>query len=179
MTGFGGMSRKSIFKGRKLELVLDTVTLPNGRDVERELVLHPGAVVIVPLVRPGVLLLLKQYRHAVGDELYELPAGTLEPDEPPETCAARELVEETGFRAASLRMLTSFWSSPGILREKMHLFLAQDLEQTGQDLDADEMIEVQEVTLQDAIEMVRDGRIADAKTIVGILYVAQFEPKQM
>jgi len=168
------MSRRSIFKGRKLELVLDSVRLPNGRDVERELVLHPGAVVIVPLLRPGVILLLKQYRHAVGGELYELPAGTLEPDEPPEACAARELVEETGFRAAWLRDLTRFWSSPGVLREKMHLFLARGLERTRQDLDADEMIEVQEVTLKDALEMVRDGRIADAKTIVGILYVAQF-----
>ena len=172
--GFDGMSRRSIFKGRKLELVLDSVRLPNGRDVERELVLHPGAVVIVPLLRPGVILLLKQYRHAVGGELYELPAGTLEPDEPPEACAARELVEETGFRAASLRILTRFWSSPGILREEMHLFLAQDLERTRQDLDVDEMIEVQEVRLEDAVEMVRDGRIADAKTIVGVLYVRQF-----
>ena len=159
------MSRRSIFKGRKLELVLDSVRLPNGRDVERELVLHPGAVVIVPLLRPGVILLLKQYRHAVGGELYELPAGTLEPDEPPEACAARELVEETGFRAASLRILTRFWSSPGILREEMHLFLAQDLERTRQDLDVDEMIEVQEVRLEDAVEMVRDGRDLTLRSI--------------
>ena len=172
------MRRRSIFKGRKIELVLDDVTLPNGAAVERELVLHPGAVVIVPVVCPGVILLLRQYRHVVGGYLYELPAGTLEADEPPETCAARELAEETGRRAGSLRELTAFWSSPGILREKMHLFLAEDLEEVGQSLEADEMIEVQELALADAVEMVHDGRIIDAKTIVGVLYVARFETER-
>jgi len=169
------MARRSIFKGRKLELVLDRVTLPNGRTVERELVLHPGAAVILPVVRPGVILLLRHYRHAVGGVLYELPAGTLEPDEAPETCAARELTEETGHRAHSLRKLTSFWSSPGILRENMHLFLAEGLEEAEQHLDEDEMLETEEVPLTDALEMIRDGRIADAKTIVGILYFERFE----
>lgn len=139
--------------------------------------LHPGAVVVVALVRPGVVLLLRQYRHAVGAELVELPAGTLEPNEAPETCAARELAEETGRRAGTLKHLTTFWSSPGILREKMHLFLAQDLTDAAQSLDEDEVIEVVEVALSDAVEMVRDGRIADAKTIVGLLYCAQFETK--
>jgi ADP-ribose pyrophosphatase len=169
------MGRKSIFKGRKLELVLDRVTLPGGGTAERELVLHPGAVVILPVVRPGVILLLRQFRHAVGEEIYELPAGTLEAGESPEVCAARELAEETGFRTRSLRKLTEFWSSPGILRERMHLFLAEDLERVQQKLDDDEVVTVGEFDLADALDMVRDGRIADAKTIAGVLYYARFE----
>jgi ADP-ribose pyrophosphatase len=168
-------NRRSIFKGRKVELVLDAVKLPDGRTVERELILHPGAAVVLAVVRPGVILLLRQHRHAVGGTIYELPAGTLDAGETPEACAARELAEETGFRPRSLRKLASFWSSPGILTEKMHLFLAIDLEKTRQNLDEDERLEVEEVALADALDMVKDGRVADAKTIAGILYFARFE----
>jgi len=167
--------RRSIFKGKKVELVLDEMKLPDGRAVERELVLHPGAAVILALVRPGVILLVRQYRYAVGGVLYELPAGTLDPDETPEQCAARELAEETGFRPGLLRKLASFWSSPGVLTETMHLFLASRLRKTARNLDEDERIEVEEVALPDALDRIRDGRIADAKTIVGILYFARFE----
>jgi ADP-ribose pyrophosphatase len=170
------MPRNVIFKGRRVELVIDTVELPGGKTVEREIVLHPGAAVVVPVVRPGTIVLLRQYRPAVGADLYELPAGTLEPDEPPEACAARELTEETGYRASSLRKLASFWTSPGILRERMHLFLASGLTRASARPDEGEMIEgIIEVSLEEARAMVRDGRVEDAKTIVGILFVSQFE----
>lgn len=155
--------------------MLDAVKLPDGSSVERELVLHPGAAVILAVVRPGVILLLRQYRYAVGANLYELPAGTLDPDETPRQCAARELAEETGFRPGLLRKLVSFYSSPGILTETMHLFLASRLQRTRQNLDEDERIEVEQVALADALDMVKLGRIADAKTLVGILYFARFE----
>ncbi len=115
------MGRRRAFLGRRFEVVVDVVTLPDGRRAEREIVLHPGAVVIAAVPAPGRVLLVRQYRHAIGGELLELPAGTLEPGESSDACAARELAEETGFRARSLRALTAFWSSPGILREKMHL----------------------------------------------------------
>jgi ADP-ribose pyrophosphatase len=120
------------------------------------------------------VLLVRQFRHAVGEELLELPAGTLEPGETPDACAARELVEETGFRARSLRLLIAFWSSPGILREKMHLYFAADLEKAEQHLDEDEVLRVEDFALADALDMIRDGRIADAKTVAGLLYLARF-----
>ena len=173
------MNRRTVFKGRRIEVVVDRVTLTDGREVEREVVLHPGAVVVAAVPCRSRVLLVRQFRHAVGEELLELPAGTLEPGETPETCAARELVEETGFRARSLRRLIAFWSSPGILREKMHLFLAEDLEKAEQRLDEDEVLRVEETSLDDALEMIRDGRIADAKTIAGLLYLARFCPEAM
>jgi ADP-ribose pyrophosphatase len=168
------MDRRSVFVGRKIEVVVDAVTLPNGRAAEREIVLHPGAVAIVPVPASGRVLLVRQYRHAVGGELLELPAGTLEPGESPDACAERELAEETGCRARSLRLLTAFWSSPGILRERMHLYLAEGLDRVPTRRDEDEVIHVEEFALADALELVRGGRIADAKTIAGLLYVARF-----
>ncbi len=170
------MERHTVFKGRRIEVVVDRIPVENGRTVEREIVLHPGAVVIAAVPSPGRVLILRQHRHAVGGELIELPAGTLEPGEAPEACAARELEEETGFASRRIRLLTCFWSSPGILREKMHLYLAEDLVKSEQHLDEDEVLRVEEVSLADAVQWVKDGRIADAKTVAGILYLAQFGP---
>ena len=170
------MNRRTVFKGRRIEVVVDRVTLTDGREVEREVVLHPGAVVVAAVPCRSRVLLVRQFRHAVGEELLELPAGTLEPGESPDACATRELVEETGFRARSLRRLIAFWSSPGILRERMHLFFAADLVKAEQHLDEDEDLRVEDLALADALDMVRDGRIADAKTVAGLLYLARFGP---
>lgn len=151
-----------------------TRTLDDGGLHQREIVRHPGAVTIVPMVGDEHLCLIRNYRVSVEETLIELPAGTREPDELPASTAHRELIEETGFQAGQLTLLHEFYLSPGILDERMHLFLATDLRPVGANPDVGEEIENLVVPLGDAIEMIRDGRIQDAKTIVGILFYHQF-----
>ena len=163
---------RTAFAGKLVHVVIETERTPDGRSYQREVVLHPGAVAVVARPTADSILLIKQYRHVVGDTIYELPAGTLEAGESPEVCAARELEEETGYRARRLVRLTTFYTSPGFVREVMHLFEATGLEHVGSRPEADERIEVCQVSRQEALSMVRDGRIVDAKTLVGILWLA-------
>lgn len=161
------------YRGRVVNLRLDQVRLPTQQIVTREIVEHRGAVVIVALDARQRVLLVRQYRSGAGCELWEVPAGTLEEDEEPAHCAARELEEETGYRAAQWRALGYFYSSPGILTEKMYLFLARKLTRGDALPDADELIQPQFVSLARAIKMIERGEIVDAKTIVGLLRVSR------
>ncbi len=158
-----------VYEGRVVNLRVDTVRLPNGKTSRREIVEHRGAVAIVPLLDDKTVLMIRQFRLAVNEVLIEVPAGTLEPAEPPEVCAARELEEETGYRASTLRQLFSQYLAPGYSQEILHVFLAEGLEKTAQRTEEDENVEVVPVPLSRAVDMVLSGEIRDAKTIAALL----------
>lgn len=160
--------RKDIYRGRVVNLSLETVTLPNGATVEMELIHHPGAAAIVPMKDDGTVLLIRQYRHAVGGYILEIPAGKLDPGEDPRDCAARELEEEIGFRAASLEPMITFFTTPGFTDEVIHIFKATGLTPGTQNLGRDEVLDVIELPLERAIAQIADGTIRDGKTIVGL-----------
>jgi ADP-ribose pyrophosphatase len=148
--------------------------LRGGREVERHIVVHPGVAVMLPLLDDRRVVLIENTRASIGRKVLELPAGTLEPGEAPEVCAARELEEETGYVAARLSPLTSFFASPGISTERMHVFLAEGLTKTQQRLDPGELIEPVVLELDDLLERIGDGRVEDAKTIATVLFYARF-----
>lgn len=160
-----------IYEGRVINLRRDTVALPDGGSACREVVEHRGAVAIVPVFDDGEVLLVKQYRHAVGEWLLEIPAGTLEAGEEPERCAARELQEETGYTATSFQHLLSVYVSPGYSNEMVHIFLAEGLTAGTAHPETDERIQVCRMPLSDAVAMACDGRIRDAKSVVALLFV--------
>jgi ADP-ribose pyrophosphatase len=159
----------------KFRVVRETVTSAGGKSKTREIVRHPGACVIVPLLDDGRVCLIRNWRIAVNETLIELPAGTLEPPEPPEKTAERELMEETGYRAKSIEFLHAFYLSPGILDEKMHLYLATGLTQGETAREEGEEIENWPVPLDEAVQLVFRGEIKDAKTIVGLLWAARLQ----
>jgi ADP-ribose pyrophosphatase len=144
--------------------------LADGTLKQREIVRHPGSVVIVPLLNDCRVCLIRNFRMAVDRPLVELPAGTLEQGEQPADCAARELIEETGYRAGRLERLTSFYAAPGILDEHMHLFLATDLTPGPPQREAGEEIENLIVSWDEALAMIEHGEIRDAKTMVGLMF---------
>jgi ADP-ribose pyrophosphatase len=162
------MTSKPIYAGRVVNLNLETVTLPNGATVELEVIHHPGAAAVVPVREDGAVLLIRQYRHAVGGYIYELPAGKLDPGEDPKDCAARELEEEIGFRASSLEHLVTFYTTPGFTDEVIYVYQAFGLTPGRQKLDTDEVLEVVAFPLEDALAKIREGTIRDGKTIVGL-----------
>ena len=157
-----------VFSGRKIELRLVEIVRPDGQTAQRELVVHPGAVVILAFTGAGEVVLIRNTRFAVGRELWELPAGTLEPPESPTDCAVRELREETGYQAARIEPLGQYYTTPGFCTERMHAFLAGELTHVGQALEAGEQIRVELVPLRRAQEMMLSGEIADAKTIAAL-----------
>lgn len=164
-----------LLETRRFCVVRRTQPLPGGGFDTRELILHPGAVTIVPLIEANKVLLIRNRRLAVNDTLWELPAGTLEPGEEPAETACRELAEETGYRAGEISLLHSFWMSPGILRERMHLFVARRLSRGKVHLDIGEQIEPCIVAWNEALEMARSGQIQDAKTLVGLLWCDRWQ----
>jgi ADP-ribose pyrophosphatase len=159
---------KHIFTGKVLTINIDTVTLPNGFTVDLEIVRHPGAAAVVPLKDNGMVVLIKQFRHAAGGFIYEIPAGKLHPGEDPLHCAARELEEEIGYVAGRLELLTSILTAPGFTDEVIHIYKATGMTAGRQQLDRDEVLEVLEISLEEAIKMIKAGTIRDAKTIVGL-----------
>lgn len=163
------VSSKVHFEGRFFQVSTETFLGPDGQTVEREIVRHPGAVAVVA-VMDGNLLMVRQMRHAVLDPLLEVPAGKLEPDEDPWDTARRELMEETGFACDSLELLASYYSSPGFTDERFWTFYTDSLRKVSEppEMDGDEPIQVQWVPLDGALDAIKDGRIADAKTIIGI-----------
>jgi ADP-ribose pyrophosphatase len=163
------MAREVVFTGRKIQVALDTVPGADGRPVRRDVVLHPGAVAILPLLEDGGVCLLRNRRFIPGEELLEVPAGTLEPGEPPETAAPRELAEETGFRAGTWRKLAEFYPSPGVLSERTHLFVAQELTPGPPHPEEGEELGVEIVPWQTALAWATDGTIRDAKTLIAVL----------
>ena len=165
---------QTLFEGRRFRVVREIQVTPDGQQHVREVVRHPGAVAILPLLDDGRICFVNNFRVAVDRTLVELPAGTLEPGEDPAETARRELAEETGYRADKIRLLTSFYTSPGILDERMHLYLATGLTPGPTALEPGEDIRPLLATWPEALEMVRDGRIHDAKTLVGLLYYEAF-----
>ena len=178
----GRVGTRVVYAGRILDVHLDRVRFPDGSEGELEIVRHPGAAAVLPLWRPGehpespeaMVALLRQYRYAAGGHIWEIPAGTLEEDEPPKACARRELEEEAGLRAHRLRRLTRLYTTPGFTDEEIHLFVASELERGRAAPDADEFLEVCELPLREALAMVRDGRITDSKTACTLLFAVAF-----
>jgi len=169
----------NIFKGRILRLRVDEVELPDGKRSTREIVEHSGAVVVIPVLDNGNIILVKQYRHAVGDFLLELPAGKIEQgDGELAECAKRELLEETNYSADKFEKMIEFYSSPGMTTEKMHLFIAKGLKPERHDrCDFDEFISRAEYSLNEILDMILKNEITDAKTIIGILFYNNYSSK--
>ena len=165
------LATKMIYAGRIINLRLDTLELPDGGEATREIVEHPGAVAVVAINPKGEVVLVRQYRHAAGETLLEIPAGLLEPGENQSECALRELREETGYQAANIRKLFSCYTTPGFSNEMIHIYLATDLTMFQQDLDPDEDIEILELPLTDAITLIEKGEITDTKTIAALCNV--------
>jgi ADP-ribose pyrophosphatase len=172
------MPRQLVHTGRKIQVFLETTELPDGSVLTRDLIVHPGAVIILPVLDDDRVVLLRNHRPNVGETLWEIPAGTLEPGEDPAVAAARELAEETGYQAGRWRKLGEMYPSPGVLSEKMHLFLAEDLTPGPQQLEADEEIEVHLVRREQALEWAFSGVIRDAKTIVALCWLERIRAGQ-
>lgn len=167
------LESRTVFAGRVLGLEVDRVRLANGKVSELEVVRHPGAVAIAAVTSSGELLLVRQFRYATGDWLLEVPAGKLDPGEEPHTAAARELEEETGYRAGRLEPLGWVWTTPGFSNETIHLYLALDLEPTRQTLEDDELLTVERLPLDEAVERALDGRLYDSKSVCCVLRAAR------
>ncbi len=160
------------YQGMLLTLRVDTVRLPSGRETGREVVVHPGAIALVPLLDDGRVVLVRQWRHAVGQMLLEVPAGTREPNEPPERTAARELTEETGYTAERIIPLGAFFTAPGFCTEEIHIYLAVGLHAGKATPEDDEGITLEHLMLADAPTAIARGDLHDAKSIAA-LFMAQ------
>jgi ADP-ribose pyrophosphatase len=163
------MPRQVVHVGRKIRVELDTSTGPHGETITRDLIFHPGAVVILPVLDDEHIVMLRNFRFVLNDTLWELPAGTVEPNEPLQLCAERELAEETGYTAAAWRSLGYLYASPGVLDEKLHLFVAQQLTPGEMHLEPTEKLEPHIVPFSQAVAMCLDGTIKDAKTVTALL----------
>lgn len=166
------MSERRVQRGAQFELVTEPVELPNGRRVDLDLIRHPGAAAVVPFLDKDRILMIRQYRFATGGEILEIPAGKLDPGETPEACAARELLEETGYRAGRLEKLGAIWTSPGFTDEVIHLYSAFDLEAEQQALEPDEIIELVPMPLSEALDSLRNDAIFDGKSATALLLAA-------
>lgn len=168
--GYRVIEKQVIYDGTKVRLEVHHLeNEETARRHRREVCVHPGAVVVLPFLPDERIVLIRTRRYAVGQILIELPAGTLDKNENPMNAAGRELLEETGYLAGRVRPIGNFYTSPGILSEKMYAFAAYDLEQQSQALEEGEEIELQYATVDEAIEMIRTGQIADGKTIAALL----------
>ena len=175
----GQVASRREYTGRVVKLDIDQVRFPNGKVGELELIRHSGASAVLPFLgdpegEDPTILLIRQYRYAADGFIYEIPAGRLEPGEPPEQCAVRELREETGCTAAKMEHLYTMYTTPGFTDERIHLFAATGLERGESALEQDEFVEVVPTAMSAALRLIRDGTINDAKTALSILYVAGF-----
>lgn len=159
------------FKGRVFRVRTDEIEFDDGARARLDIVEHPGSYAIIPLLEPDRIVLVRQYRHAAGRALWEIPAGTAEPNEDVLTGALRELAEETGYRAASARSIGTFYMTPGFCDEMMHLIVAENLTAGSQSLDEDERIVVQTFTIEEAETLLALGEISDAKTLLALLWI--------
>lgn len=165
------LHQKLLHQGEDLSITLEKVRLPNGHELELEMVHHPGAAAVVPFVSPDEILLVHQYRWAASRTIYEVPAGKLRPKERPEECAARELEEEVGRRAGRLEFLGEILTTPGFSDETISLFAAHDLTEVPQALEANEVIEVVQITLSEALDLALNGQLLDAKSLCALFHV--------
>lgn len=169
------VEKQVIFNGTKVRLEVHHLENDQGQRTRREVCVHPGAVVVLPIAPDGTVLLIRNRRYAVGGQyLLELPAGTLEKNEDPMNCAGRELLEETGYLAGRLKALGHFYTSPGILSEKMYAFVATELERQQAALEEGEEIELQPTPVDEAVAMCGDGQIQDGKTLAALLMYDRF-----
>ena len=162
------LSSRTIYKGKIVHLSTEEIRLPNGGEATLEIIRHPGAAAVVALTDNEEVLLVRQYRHATGSWILEVPAGKLDSGERPEDCAGRELEEETGYRATDLKSLGWIWTTPGFTDEKIWLFLATGLVRTEQNLQGDEDLSVEELPFCDALRMAQEGEITDGKSICAL-----------
>ncbi len=169
----GPVSRRPIYRGAKFDFEELQWESPGGRTIRRQVVRHPGAAVILPILSDGRLVLVRNFRPSVGMRLLELPAGTLEGGETPRDCAERELIEETGYRAATIRPLGRFYTSPGLSDELMHAFVATGLEHVGQTPEDDEDLEVVALEAGAAMELIERGELLDGKSILALVLAAR------
>lgn len=158
-----------IYKGKVLDISLETAKLPNGKAVDLEIIRHPGGACIIPVYDNGDILMVRQYRHAAGGIIWEIPAGRIDDGEDALNCAVRELEEEGGVRAGKIEKLGDFFTTPGFCTELLHIYLATELRPCGQKLEADEYLEVERVSFDKAVDMVYRGDIKDSKTIIAIM----------
>lgn len=165
--------RQRLYKGKVVDLWLEHVTLPNGHTVGLEIIHHPGAAAVVPLHDNGDVTLIRQYRHAAGGFIWEVPAGKLD-GEDPAVCALRELEEEAGLAAGKLTRLGCIFTTPGFTDERIHLYLAEGLSKARQHLEHDEVLTVRRMPLEQAVAMVVSGDIADAKSAVALFLAAEY-----
>lgn len=166
------LKTKHIYKGRLLHLTLDTL-LVGKEHIFRETIHHPGSCAIMPLTDDGKIVLVRQYRYSAKTELLEIPAGAIEPEETPYQCAIRELKEEVGIKAKSLKKILDFYPCPGYSSERIHLFVGRKLQRVEKSPESDELINTQTMRIKDAIRLVKTGRIKDAKTIIGLLFLKE------
>jgi ADP-ribose pyrophosphatase len=162
------ISSSVIYQGRILNLRVDQVEFPDGKSTIREIVEHRGAAAIVPVLEGNKIVLVRQFRYATGSDLLEIPAGTLERDEPPEVCAERELEEETGYTCHNIRKIFECYIAPGYSTEKIHFYLARNLEPSKMKPEFDEQIKIEVILFSQALDKIRSGDIHDAKTICGL-----------
>ena len=175
-----GSTTRRVYSGRIVKVDVDQVRLPNGAMVELEMVRHPGASAIVPFLTDPAgedpqILLIKQFRHATGQFIYEIPAGKLDGGENPEACAHRELREETGCTAGRMEHVYTFYTTPGFTDERIHAFMASDLTRGPTNHQRDEVMTVETVTFSRALELIKTGEMKDAKSALAIMYVAGFK----
>jgi ADP-ribose pyrophosphatase len=161
-------SQSTLHKGRVFNLVTENYTLENGVTSDMDFIQHPGAAAMVPMINSEEVVLIKQYRHAIREYIWEIPAGTLDPEETPLNCARRELIEEIGYSSTDWHQLGTITPLPGYSDERIHIFLALNLKPAAQRLDDDEMIDVHKMSLDKALRMIPKGKISDAKTISGL-----------
>jgi len=167
------LSSETVYEGRLLHARLDRVRLPNGHESNREYLVHPGAAVIIPVFDNGDILLERQHRYPLHRDFIELPAGKFDPDETELACAQRELLEETGYAAREWQYLATFYPCIGYSDERLVYFLAKGLVHEGDNLDPDEFLEILRIPLAEALAMVKDGRICEGKTVMGLLWLNQ------
>lgn len=167
------LKSEEIFSGKVISLHLQDVELPNGKHSKREIIKHPGAVAILALTADKKVVMVEQYRKALERTIVEIPAGKLEKGEEPALCARRELEEETGYECVSLEWLTSFYTSPGFADEIVHVYIATGLtkKENAAALDEDEFVNLEELTLEEALQYVKEQKIYDAKTIFAVQYL--------
>ncbi|MFD2704353.1 NUDIX hydrolase [Salibacterium lacus] len=165
------LHKESIYNGKIIDVCVHEVQLPDGRTGKREVVNHPGAVAVIARTPSDKIILVRQYRKALEKELFEIPAGKLEPGEDPEMSASRELEEETGYRAQGLKKTASFYTSPGFADEIIHLYEAEQVTRGQTSTDEDEFVELVEVSLEEAQELIREEKIHDAKTMYAVQHL--------
>jgi ADP-ribose pyrophosphatase len=163
------LKTREIYRGRVLDLDVDTIRLPNDEVLDLEIVRHRGAAAVVPVDAEGTVWMVRQYRYATGGFLLEIPAGKLDGGEAPDTCARRELEEEVGRRAGTLVPLGFIWTTPGFTDERIWLYLATDLDAAEQRLERDEWLTVERRPLEEALRLAENGTIADAKSVCALL----------